>query len=262
LLAITGGAVLSMASGFGVAAIPVILWAGAQGIGSLFIPSSPVFRDAIDRRARGERREVERQQLSDRIAEKAANFGDSFPDLVRYGDQYRRLRERVAELRTVVGQPGQISARDWEKLDDATVDFLRLVYARLLIQERLRSDDDRRIQRQLRQVEQELENVSSAADRRRLEVAQSDLERLLERRAALPGRDAANAAQLTTMYESFEELVHRLTTGGGTEGLGEFLRDTTARMEVEEDLSASVDAELDDLATRTRARAGQGRVAN
>lgn len=259
LAAITGGAVLSVMSGFGMAAVPVILWAGAQGIGSLFIPSSPVFRDAIDRRRRNEQRETERQQLSDRIAEKAATLGDSFPDLVRYGDQYRRLRDRVTQLRAVVGKPGGLSQRDWEKLDDATVEFLRVVYARLLVQERLRSDDDKRIARQLRQVTAELENVTSAADRRRLEIAQADLEKLLDRRAGLPGRDAAHAAQLTTMVEAFEDLVHRITTGGGADGLNDFLRDTTERMAIEEDLSATVDAELDELTTR--ARAAQGRVA-
>jgi hypothetical protein len=249
------GAGLAVGIGVGAAAIPMVAWAGVQAVGALFLPSSPVFREWVDRRKRFERREELRGQLLKKIRAKAAAFPiESDVWLPGALDQYERMRERLATLSNAAAAThAKISTYDVERLEDATIDFLRLVFSRLVLKERMDGAGTAEVRSQLRAVREQLCSVDSAVEKRRLTQAQADLERLLERRNALPAQDAATAAQLLTMSEAFEDVYQRVTSQGGPADVGEFLREATERLSIEEELAMSVDDEIDALTRRSRA---------
>lgn len=257
--AVTAGAALSMVAGFGPAAIPLLLWVSAETIAGLFLPSSPVFREWIDRKKRAERREALRTQLLERIRTKSMH--ESFQgsrlhgQLIDYREQYDRMRERVAQIAKLAAQQSaSISSYDLEKLDDATVDFLRLVHARVVLHERMDAQDMNELDRQLRIIDKRLEQAEGAVERKKLEMARADLERVLTRRRGLPAQDVATATQLLSITEAVEELYHHVTTDAGGAEVGRFLQEATARINLQEEIALEVDEEMDAIARKTRAR--------
>ncbi len=252
LTAITAGAILSVGFGLAPAAIPILLYVGGQAIIGLFVPSSPIFREYVNRKKRAEYREGMRAHLQEQIGQRIKRLQlEDWEDLARYQQRYTQMRDRLSQLlRLASNGSSGLSTSDLERLDDATVDYLRLVYRRILLHERLHAEDARSIEQQLADIQYQLHQDHSGVDRKRLEQAHSDLTRMLERRAGLPAKDAATAAQLITMSEAFEEIYHRVTTDPTSEGVGEFLREATERLTIEEELAMSVDEELDQLSRR------------
>jgi Asp-tRNA(Asn)/Glu-tRNA(Gln) amidotransferase A subunit family amidase len=261
MASVTTAAVLSVASGFGLAAVPVIFYMATTSIAALFLPSSPVFRAWIDKRKRGERREVQREELTQRIArvlDQPRGRDDAFWREVReYGNTYQRMRDRLSAITELVKSKNAVMSHfDLERLDDATVDFLRLVYARVTLRERMEAQDARDIERKLDLVARQAEEAATPSEKKKLESAAADLQRLLDRRRALPARDASTSAQLLTMSEAFEDLYHQLSSAGATVGtvdLGEFLHETTEKLRFEEEVDLEVDAELAAIDHRLRA---------
>jgi hypothetical protein len=261
MASVTTAAVLSVASGFGLAAVPVIFYMATTSIAALFLPSSPVFRAWIDKRKRGERREVLRQELTQRIArvlDQPRGRNDAFWQEVReYGNTYQRMRDRLTAITELVQSRNAVMSHfDLERLDDATVDFLRLVHARVTLRERMEAQDARDIERKIELVERQAEDAPTPSERKKLESAATDLQRLLDRRRALPARDAATAAQLLTMSEAFEDLYHQLSSAGATTGtvdIGEFLHETSEKLRFEEEVDLEVDAELAAIDHKLRA---------
>lgn len=252
---ITAAAVISVAVGVGPAAIPVLLWSGAQSIAALFLPGSPVFREWIDRRKRAERREAARKQLVEEIQTRLAAHrfkGDALTQEVgRAGQAYERMRERLTAMaKMVTTQQAALSAYDLEHLDDATVDYLRLVYGRITLRERIDGQDERDLEKKLAVIERQLENTSGSVEQRKLEIAQSELKALIEKRAGLPAAEVAMGAQLLSMSEAFEDLYQHLQTQGGGADITRFLKDATERVEIEQEMSYNIDSELEGLMRR------------
>lgn len=265
--AITAGALLSVVGGLGPAAIPLLLWAGAESLAALFLPGSPVFREWVDRKRRAERREARRKELGERIAERMAAVEaraekrggraavELRDELRGYGARYERLRERLAAMARMVAS-GQVdmAASDLEKLDDATVDYLRLAYARICMQDRLDDAAKDDIDRDVARLERQLADAEGEMEQRKLRQAIADLRRVEERRRLLPANDAKIRAQLMAMTDAFEELHHHLATEGGGGDVARYLREATERLEVEEQLQANVEEELADIARKAQGR--------
>jgi hypothetical protein len=231
---------------------------GAEGIAALFLPSSESYRMRIDRQKREQRREAVRDHLVELIrAHDPAPHGPSWDvALADYKARYLQMRERLDALRKVAANDrSTLSTTDIEKLDDTTNDFLRLTYARIVLQDRLRAGASGDVAKQVSRIERELERTESAVDRKRLERAKQDLERVLRRQGRLPARDTATAAQLTSMAEAFEELYHRIVTDPGSTAVTDYLREATDRLAIEEELALDVESELEDVAKKARARA-------
>lgn len=260
LAVISAGALLSLVAGGGAAAIPALMWTGAQSIAALFLPGSPVFREWVDKKKRAERREAQRKHLTEEIQARltAHRFrGEGLnAEVARYGQAYERMRERLTAMTKMASnQSAAISPYDLEKLDDATVDYLRLIYARITLRERIDAQDERDLDRKLALLERQLENATGGVEEKKLRVARDDLQRLIEKRSGLPAQEAALSAQLLSTSEAFEELYHHLQTQGGGADVARFLKDATERVELEQEIAMDVDTELEDLLRR---RQGSG----
>ncbi len=243
--ALIGGSVAAIATGIAPALlIPVVAQAGLNGIMSLFLPESPVFREAIDRKKRKERREIARTHL---IAEVDKRTGDGRGQAARNWETYHRMVEQLVSLQKTAKHTGtDLSLWDVERLDDTTVNYLRLWLARLTITERQAATDVRRIKSRARDLSQRLRGDDlQPIDRNRLQRALADLEKVLERRESFDVQDSAMAAQMLAIADGFSEVYHRIMANPQGDEVGTFLNDAIARMDVGEELDFAADLELE-----------------
>ena len=248
--ALAAGAVLSIPLGLGFAAIPVLGYAAAQAIAALFVPSSPVFRQKVELRKRKARRAQAREHLSLEISSRVG--ADA-----RNWQTYERMRARLDSLSELVKhRDSALSQYDVERLENATVDYLGLWLARIVMAERRNTVDIRNIQKKVAQIVKQIERTGSAIEVRKLEKAKSDLERILERQEALWTRETSVEAAMLSMADTFEEVYQRLMTNPHSVDVAAQLNEAVDRMKVEEELDFAVDNELNDLLTaRKRAAA-------
>jgi len=253
LSALAVGAILSIPLGLGFAAIPVLGYTAVQAIAALFIPSSPVFRQKVELRKRRERRGQAREHLSfeinSRVGADARNW-----------KTYERMRARLDSLTELVKhRDSALSQNDVERLEDATVDYLGLWLARIVMAERRNTVDVRGIQKKVAQIVRQIERTGSALEVRKLEKAKVDLERILERQEALWTRETTVEANMLSMTDTFEEVYQRLMTNPTSVDVAAQLNEAVDRMKVEEELDFAVDNELNELLTRRKRAAARAR---
>lgn len=257
--ALIGGSVAAVATGIAPAIlIPVVLQAGINGILSMFLPDSPVFREAVDRRRRKDRREAARQHIVQEIDKRVGGAHANW-------ETYHRMQEQLASLRAAAKDSAtELSLWDVERLDETAVNFLRLWLARLTIVERQEAIDIRGVQAQARDLQRKLkEDGLSPLDRNRLQRALADLDKVLERRGSFDVQDSAMAAQMLSMADGFSEVYHRIMANPAGEDLSAFLEGAVERMNVSEELDFAADMEIDALlgASRTAREAAQRSLA-
>ena len=130
---LAASALLSIPFGFGIGAIPLIVFAAGELIAAMYVPSLSTFREQVDRRYRAAAREAVRTGLLAEIAGRTKRGGA----FAQNQQSYLRLAERVVSLyRHAQARPGQISQRDVERLDDASIDYLCMWLALLVMDDR------------------------------------------------------------------------------------------------------------------------------
>ncbi len=253
---LTVAALLSIPLGVGIAAIPVLFFAAVQAIAALFIPSSPVFQAAVQKRKRAERRQNSREHLVEEIERRDTGEGQF------HWRAYHRMRERVESLNQIAGnRQTAMSERDVERLDDATVDYLGLWLAWLVMAERWQNVDEDGISKRVEAIDRQLDKLDDSTERRRLEKAKIDLERILARRKTLWSRATEVEAKMLAMTDTLEEVYQRVITNPNSDDATQQLQDALERMKVEEKIDMAVDAELDTLLSKGRkAAAAKARV--
>ena len=240
-------ALLSIPLGIGIALIPLLFFGAFETIAALFIPSSPVFQAKVQKRLRAERREKSREHLIEEIQRRDSGEGQF------HWRAYHRMRERVESLIQIAGnRQTAMSERDVERLDDATVDYLGLWLAWLVMAERWQNVDEDGITRRITAIEKQIEKLDDSVERRRLEKARADLERILARRKTLWGRATEVEAKMLAMTDTLEEVYQRVITNPNSDDATSQLQDAVERMKVEEEIDMAVDAELDALMGRKK----------
>ena len=152
------------------------------------------------------------------------------------------------------------SPYDLDRLEDATVDFLRVFQARILVRQRLLSFNPQGVSAEINRIEKLIEHEEmEAADLLRLEKARDDLLGLVERHRSLAARDTASAASLVSMADAYEEVFHHITTAASGSDVSEYLATAVQRFAVEENLALEVEAELGEAMRPARARVGLGK---
>lgn len=259
---VAGSATLVFSGVAPLALVPIVSYLGLTAVASLFVPDSPVFQEYVRRRRERERRQGLRTHLIEQIdtlvpralpSAHASGRRDWRHDYRPYWSIYDRMRQRFEQLnRAKAAGTVALSPYDLDRLDDATLDFLRLFHARLLIHQRLHSIDPTAIQRELERIDYQLEHPDqNGADALRLQKARDDLAALLARHRSLIARDTSAAASLASMADTFEEVFQRLSTGGG-ESVAEYLEAAAERFAIEEDLALEVEAELGEALRKPR----------
>ena len=248
---LTAAALLSIPLGVGIAAIPVLFFGAIQAVAALFIPSSPIFQAKVQKRRRTERRENSRSHLVEEIERRDTSGEGQF-----HWRSYHRMRERVESLTQIAhNRQTAMSERDVERLDDATVDYLGLWLAWLVMAERWQNVDEDGIAKRISAIDRQIEKLDDSMERRRLEKARADLARILARRKTLWGRATEVEAKMLAMTDTLEEVYQRVITNPNSDDATTQLQEAVERMKVEEEIDMAVDAELDSLLGRSQAAA-------
>ena len=248
---LTAAALLSIPLGVGIAAIPVLFFGAIQAVAALFIPSSPIFQAKVQKRRRTERRENSRSHLVEEIERRDTSGEGQF-----HWRSYHRMRKRVESLTQIAhNRQTAMSERDVERLDDATVDYLGLWLAWLVMAERWQNVDEDGIAKRISAIDRQIEKLDDSMERRRLEKARADLARILARRKTLWGRATEVEAKMLAMTDTLEEVYQRVITNPNSDDATTQLQEAVERMKVEEEIDMAVDAELDSLLGRSQAAA-------
>jgi len=238
--------------GFGVALIPVLFYAALVSIAAMFIPSHPVFKEAVDKKFRAMQREQTRQHLIEEISRRIPR-GSHDPQAVHWM-AYDRLRERLRSLEEIASKrKTSLSGRDLERLDDSTADFLGLWLSRLVNGERLAMIDEHAVRAQLDAIVRQLADPAGGGDRKRLQKAADDLEGVMRRREGLYGRHTAAEAAMLAMIDTFDEVYQSIMANPNSEDATRFLQDAVERLNIEQNLGDPLEGDFDNLLPHRRA---------
>jgi|GEM_PF-742433 len=232
--------------------IPVVAQAGVNGLLALFLPESPVFREAVDRKKRKTRREAARVHLIEEIERRVPGSHANWEGYHRMGEQLRSLQKTAKATET------SLSLWDVERLEETAVDFLRLWLARISIHERMQATDERSLEGQIKQLEHQMTDQELPfLDRQRLEKARDDLTSVLNRRRSYGSHDQAMAASMLAMADAFGAVYHRIMANPSGQDLGSYLNDALAKMSATEELDFVADLEIDQALAKSRAARSQ-----
>lgn len=245
--AVIAGAVLSIPFG-AVGLIPVVGFLAGDAIAALFVPSNPNFKEKVDKKHRKKAREEMRAHLVQEVESRAGFEAEGM------WNTYHRMRERIDSLQAMAAKHDtQLSERDVEALDDASVKFLGYWLAKLTMADRRNMIDERTLQKSLQDITEQIETAESRSERVRLEKTRTDLEALVKRKRTLVTRMTEVETAMLTMADALEEVYQQVVANPTAPEVGTQLRQAAERMRVEEQLDHAIDDEIDSmLAARPR----------
>lgn len=238
---LAAGALLSIPFGFGIGAIPLIGFAAGEAIAAMYIPASPSFRERVDRRYRNAARQAARAHLIEEIERRAMRRGEFEQTL----SVYERMTERLDSLyRLAADGRTQLSARDVEKLEDATLEYLCVRLALLVIEQRAGSIDLEDVQRRIDAIDRDLASPRPGTDVRSLQKARADYLALAARHRRMTSRKTALEAAVLSMPDQMEEIYQAIVTAPTAEGLGARLDEAVANLRLQEDIEGELEEDL------------------
>ena len=275
---------LSMASGF-VGGAPLMIFValallGGDVLGNLLRASSVTFQHQINRRNAAEQREKTRAFLLDKLRRGPDIFND-YHDPVRsvfdsvmdslvksedpghsalwwdevspYHQPYHMMVSHLDSLREMARNRGtSLTPHDIDKLDEVTLDYLRLVYAYWNLQDRMSRKEQATLQDEIFEIETTLGGPVDPSTRRQLMKSLDKLKASQKKQEAYPAKATALSARLRVMSHDFEELYHKLHSDPSASNVSDFLSDMTEKLSIEEELSFAaeeVEAELSNVSS-------------
>ena len=261
LNAVLGGGALAVLASFPFglvgAALPLLALGVGEVIASLVVPDLPSFRAKVDQSNRRARRDGVRTTLLAELARRipvevsGSNLTSRGGQPLETADRKRktafnRMIEQIQALSDVAkDRDSSLGESEIERLDEATLDFLSLWIARLIIEEREGASDLRDIRGKLAQIEQSLPEVdrTTAAQLRR---AQAEYQGILDRRTALVGKTVAIDAALAAMPDKIEEIYQMIIAAPYSKGIGDRLEDSLSRLRLADELEQELSLNLSD----------------
>lgn len=239
-----GGVLLSIPFGFGVGAVPLIAFAAGEAIAAMYVPDLSIFRARVDQRYRSNAREAARRHLIDEIERRTERRDDTHGSMAAY----ERMRERVASLyRVAEDSRTQISVRDVERLDDATLDYLSIWLGALVIADRSESIGLEDIEQRIEAVDRELQDAKPGTDIRTLKKARHGYADMLVRHRRMLSHKHAIDAALLSMPDQMEEIYQTIMTAPTSREMGSKLEQAISRLRLEEDIELELARELKDV---------------
>ncbi len=223
--------------------VPLIALVAGEAVAALFIPYSESFREKVDERHRREKRETERAHLLSEIERRKDMLKNAYGSF----SSYQRMVARVASIyRVAQDSRTQISMRDAERLDDATLDYLRMWLASMVTEERTRAISAKDIEARMAAIEQELDKAKPGSDLTQLQKARGEYLSLLTRHRRMASRKAAIEAAMLSMPDQMDEIYQAIVTAPTATETGTRLADAIARLGLEQDLEIELEGALRD----------------
>lgn len=237
---VAAGVLLSLPWGFGVGLLPIIAFATVDAVAAMFIPFTEGFRSRVDKRLRREAREAQRQHLLDEI-EKRESSAKGLGSM----RAYQRMVERVTSLyRVAADSRTQLTERDVEKLDDATLDYLCMWLAGQVIDERAKSVSIRDIEVRLKIIDDDLQDAKPGTDQNQLNKARNEYLSLITRHRRMLSRKMAIEAAVLSMPDQMDEIYQTIVTAPASAEVDSKLAESIAKLGLEEDLEVELEGML------------------
>lgn len=229
------GGVLSFVS-FGLGAVPVACFVAADIIAALFVPSSASFRHMVDRRKKRQQRKAVSDHLMSEIKEREENLTRT-PEYQTYDRMLKRIDslEKIAANRDTT-----LSDKDVDHLRDATVDYLSMWLAKMVVVERRTTIDDAAVESQLKTIVEKLESAPGMpkVDFAKLMEARDRLTSILDKRSQIESRESTIEVTMLSMSDSLEELYQRVVADPSSADIARHLQNTVDKMKVQEEIEA------------------------
>lgn len=243
LAAFATSVLLSIPYGFNAALVPLIGLVAGEAIAAMFIPYSENFRAKVDKKYREQARESARQHLLDEIKKREAIQFRSFGSF----DAYHRMLQHVSSLyRIAEDSRTQLSMSDVEKLDDATLDYLSIWLALMVIEERANAVSISDVEVRLERIDDELADIKPGTDQLQLQKARNEYLSLITRQRRMLSRKPAMEAAILSMPDQMDEIYQTIVTSPSSSDVDSKLADSIAKLGLEEDLEAELEGALRD----------------
>lgn len=240
LLSVAAGAVLSIPYGFGVGLLPLIAFATGDAVAALFIPYSAGFRARVDQRLRDREREEQRDHLLAEIEKREASAKG-----LGSMRAYQRMVERVRSLYKVAADSRtQLTLRDVERLNDATLDYLSMWLAAQVIDERAKAVNLRDIETRLKIIDADLEDARPGTDQNQLQKARNEYLSLITRHRRMLSRKMALEAAMLSMPDQMDEIYQTIVTAPASADVDSKLAESIAKLGLEEELESELEGVL------------------
>lgn len=255
LSSLAAGSLLAIPYDLGVAALPLLGFTAVTSLAALFVPGSSMFRRWVDRRRHEQRRAATKEYLTREIT---TRVGSAHPNW----HTYTRMEQRVSSLRELAKQrSGNFYVTELERLDDATVDYLGLWLARLSMGERLAHLRKQDLGGRLAQTHAQLENAAPG-ERRTLQKACADLERLIASQSRLESHQTAVETAMLAMADAHEEVYQGVMANPASNDASTRLQQAVDRMRIEDDLGSAIEEDLEGMFRQSPSAANKARIAN
>lgn len=246
LTALATSTFLAIPFGLAGAILPMLLFAAGESIAAMFVPSSSLFRNKVNRAFRQKRRnnatEHLYREISRRVSAEDANW-----------KIWQRICERIESLREIGGNRGNsLTDEDIERIADSSLDFLGLWLAEKSIIERRESVDESAIERRIEDLGKRIDK--GAADTASLRKARSDLEELLLRHRRIESRLAAVEAAMLSLPDALEEIYQTVVAMPSASEGGTRLQEAIDRLRLERELESSYSEEVSELVPKSASR--------
>ena len=240
--AVAGGAALSVVAA-PLAAIPIVGFLAAESLAVLFVPGSKWWQDRVDIKHRRIQRDATRASTLSEIEKRVPSAAST-----KDGDTYRRMLDRVATLaRTAADKSSQVTPRDVERFDDATINYLSAWLLSLVLRERQEAFRGEDLDRRVAELERKLTDKSvQGADRLRFEKAKDDLQKVLERRTSVDSQLATARASMLTIADALEEIFGNVMKNPSGEDVRGYLDMAIEQVRIEDGAEVEADSQLED----------------
>ena len=247
---VAAGVLLSLPYGFAAGLLPIIGFAAGETIAAMFIPYSENFRARVDKKYREQVREATRSHLLDEIEKRDQRIKGAGSL-----ESYQRMLDRVASLYRVANDSRtRLSLRDVEKLDDATLDYLRMRLAALIIEERARAVVLKDVEARLQIIERDLVESRPGSEQVQLQKARTEYLSLITRHRRMLSRKMGIEAAILSMPDQMDEIYQTIVTAPTGVDVDSKLAESIAKLGLEEDLEAELEGALRETAPELSAR--------
>lgn len=232
---------LSFPFGLNLALLPFIGFFAGEAIAAMFIPYSENFRAKVDKKYRDQERESTRQHLQGEIEKRQGKVARAFGSI----DAYQRMQQHVESLYKIAADSRtQLSAIDVEKLDDATLDYLSMWLALMVIEERAGAVNLAEIEIRLADIDSDLDNMQPGSDQLQLQKARNEYLSLITRHRRMLSRKFAIEAAILSMPDQMDEIYQTIMTTPSSTDVDSKLAESIAKLGLEEDLEAELEGAL------------------
>ena len=251
--AMATGALAAIPYGWVGLGVPMVLFLVGEGLAALVVPDLSTFRSKVDEQVRRDQRSSVRNHLVVELAKRASlnvdgwrlicGRGESVEHRARIKD-YNTMIDRIRSLSEVAAdRRTQLGEREIERLHEATVDYLALWLARLVLDSREQLVTPSDLKTRIKDIDAKLASATPTAARQ-LRQARSDYTAILDRRVAMSGKSEAIDAAMLAMPDKIEEIYQMVLAAPFATGIGDKLEDSLSRLRLEEALEQELSADL------------------